>query len=93
MEERIGLFVLFSANEKAGLGEIDHLTNHRAGNSQHKHPNLGYFIFKLCKNNDVTKDPDQDCFEKHVLQVQSTLKYLAKMRFILGWETSINQLH
>ena len=29
----------------------------------------GYFIFKLCHNDDITKDPDQDCFDEHILQV------------------------
>ena len=24
----------------------------------------GYFMFRLCPNNDVTQDPEQDCFEQ-----------------------------
>ena len=29
----------------------------------------GYFIFKLCPNNDITQDPSQPCFDQHVLEV------------------------
>lgn len=28
----------------------------------------GYFIFKLCPNNDISQDPDQRCFDQHILQ-------------------------
>ena len=24
----------------------------------------GYFVFKICANNDIHQDPDQDCFDK-----------------------------
>ena len=30
----------------------------------------GYFIFKLCPNNDITQDPSQPCFDQHVLEVE-----------------------
>ena len=30
----------------------------------------GYFIFKLCPNNDITSDPPQTCFDEHVLEVK-----------------------
>ena len=26
----------------------------------------GYFEFKLCPNNNVNMDPEQDCFDKYV---------------------------
>ena len=29
----------------------------------------GFFIFKLCHNDDITQDPDQECFETNILQV------------------------
>ncbi|KAK7476301.1 hypothetical protein BaRGS_00032494, partial [Batillaria attramentaria] len=29
----------------------------------------GYFMFKLCPNNDVTKEATQECLDRHVLQV------------------------
>lgn len=28
----------------------------------------GFFIFKLCHNDDVTRDPGQECFESNILQ-------------------------
>ena len=31
----------------------------------------GYFIFKLCHNDDTSRDPGQECFDKHILQVCS----------------------
>ena len=31
----------------------------------------GFFIFKLCHNDDVTRDPGQECFESNILQVAS----------------------
>ena len=31
----------------------------------------GFFIFKLCHNDDVTRDPGQECFEANILQVLS----------------------
>ena len=31
----------------------------------------GYFIFKLCPNNDISQDPDQRCFDQHILQVST----------------------
>ena len=31
----------------------------------------GYFIFKLCHNDDTSRDPGQECFDQHVLQVRS----------------------
>ena len=31
----------------------------------------GYFIFKLCPNNDITQDPSQPCFDQHVLEVET----------------------
>ena len=27
---------------------------------------FGYFVFKLCANNNVKKDPKQDCFDRYV---------------------------
>jgi hypothetical protein len=27
----------------------------------------GYFVFKLCENNDISQDKDQSCFDKLVL--------------------------
>nr|KAG5691648.1 hypothetical protein BaRGS_022923 [Batillaria attramentaria] len=30
----------------------------------------GYFMFKLCPNNDVTKEATQECLDRHVLQVR-----------------------
>ena len=32
---------------------------------------MGYFTFKICPNNDLTKDPTQDCFDQpeHLLKV------------------------
>lgn len=29
---------------------------------------MGYFVFKLCANNDLLKDPEQECFDETVLQ-------------------------
>nr|KAG5691650.1 hypothetical protein BaRGS_022925 [Batillaria attramentaria] len=29
---------------------------------------MGYFLFKLCPNNDVTKEATQECLDQHVLQ-------------------------
>ena len=31
----------------------------------------GYFIFKLCHNDDTSRDPGQECFDQHVLQVRT----------------------
>ena len=31
----------------------------------------GYFIFKLCHNDDTSRDPGQECFDQHILQVRS----------------------
>jgi len=28
---------------------------------------MGYFVFRLCPNNNPSRDPDQTCFENHVL--------------------------
>ena len=33
----------------------------------------GYFSFKLCPNNDITRDPPQPCFDQHILQVSLTI--------------------
>ena len=30
---------------------------------------LGYFLFKLCPNNDVRKEATQECLDEHVLRV------------------------
>lgn len=35
--------------------QIDVTANHK-----------GYFEFKLCPNNDITQDPDQNCFDQYV---------------------------
>merc|ERR1719289_106097 len=32
---------------------------------------LGFFEFRLCPNNDVTQDPEQDCFDQYLLQTDS----------------------
>ena len=29
----------------------------------------GYFVFKLCANNNTVQDPGQDCFDQSVLQI------------------------
>ena len=34
----------------------------------------GYFSFKLCPNNDISKDPSQRCFDEYVLEVRKRLK-------------------
>lgn len=38
--------------------EVDVTANHK-----------GHFVFKLCANNNLFSDPDQDCFDKTVLEV------------------------
>ena len=34
-------------------------------------PHGGYFITRLCKNNNFKKDPDQGCFEKYESQLMN----------------------
>jgi len=38
---------------------VEVTTNHR-----------GFFMFRLCPNNDIKQDPEQDCFDEHVLDIQ-----------------------
>lgn len=42
--------------------EVDVTSNHK-----------GYFEFKLCPNNNIQQDPDQECFEKCVVHFLNKL--------------------
>ena len=47
----------------------------------------GYFIFKLCPNNDISQDPDQRCFDQHILQVSKLrAKYCEGPTLGLDWQ-------
>ena len=41
----------------------------------------GYFIFKLCPNNDITQDPNQRCFDQHILEVERE-KFLRELNSV-----------
>ena len=43
----------------------------------------GYFEFKLCPNNNVNKDPEQDCFDKWVKQNTKYDLNIAPIKIIL----------
>ncbi|ESO86389.1 hypothetical protein LOTGIDRAFT_97145, partial [Lottia gigantea] len=48
----------------------------------------GYFIFKLCANNNVKKDPTQDCFDQTRLTSPS-----GSDKFYIDYSTGIKQLY
>merc|ERR1719320_847193 len=45
----------------------------------------GFFMFRLCPNNDIMQDPEQDCFDQHVLEME--LEHgVGSQRFITSWD-------
>merc|ERR1712215_308161 len=53
---------------------VEVTTNHR-----------GFFMFRLCPNNDIMQDPEQDCFDQHVLEME--LEHgMGTQRFITSWD-------
>merc|ERR1719239_790181 len=61
--------------------EVEVTTNHR-----------GYFMYRLCPNNDVTQDPDQDCFDQFVLNTEHGDPHLPITDWGLGWWNTRVQL-
>jgi len=51
---------------------------------------LGYFMFRLCPNDDVKQDPEQDCFEEYVLPTGSGTDRYPVTDWRLGyWNTQV----
>jgi len=58
---------------------VDITTNH-----------LGFFTFRICPNNDIKQDPEQDCFDKYVLQTDSGSDRFPVTDWRKGyWNTSV----
>ena len=54
----------------------------------------GYFIFKICPNNDIFFDPEQDCFDAHPLWVGGGDAQYNHTRFpIHDYETGLRMVY
>ena len=54
----------------------------------------GYFIFKICPNNDIFMDPAQDCFDAHPLWVGGGDSKYNHTRFpINDYETGLRMVY